>query len=119
MEAVKQFFYNYFYSFDVSQELENVRACPQEKPLEKSVFHTKLLYLIGKQEENQAIQLILKTVIAVEQSPDLYLAQDYFDFQAPRGGLACGRSFQHLAGILDLHKLSYLFRYIQHNNISV
>ncbi len=119
--------YNYLFPrFDVANEIQKVReqfsldemkAYAQEFSPED--FKEKLINLVGIQNEDEAIRLILKTHLLIVEYPDL-ISQNFdtkkiMDFSAPSSSenLANGRSIKKLSNTLGLNRLGLVISSIE------
>lgn len=120
--------YNYSFGFfyspiDVPKSLEEVRLSLNsdrkselKETLTVEAFRTQLLSLVLKQQENQAIQHVLETVVVLEECPSL-MREEFMDFSTPYpiNSLGRGRSIMHLSNLLNMNRLCFLFQNLSNN----
>ncbi|QVL54918.1 MAG: hypothetical protein KFB95_06250 [Simkaniaceae bacterium] len=87
------------------------------KELNPKTFTKRLLFLVGTQDETEAICLVAKAYLVVKESPELLEVdgKKILDFRdsLPEESLARGRSFGDLSNTLNLRNLSDFFKYVE------
>jgi hypothetical protein len=104
----------------MQQVRENFSAQSRErfaKEFSAEAFAARLLFLVGTQDETQAISLVAQAYLVVEESSEgLNMGgKKIFDFEAslPTESLARGRSFKTLSDTLKLKNLIDFFEYVE------
>ena len=117
---VQSFFYSPGPEERMQQVRENFSAQSQEsfaKEFSAEAFEERLLFLVGTQDETQAISLVAQAYLVVkESSEELNVGgKKIFDFEAslPTESLARGRSFKTLSDTLKLKNLIDFFEYVE------
>lgn len=86
------------------------------KELNANSFTERLLFLVGTQDETEAISLVAKAYLVIKESPEGLEVdgEKILNFRAslPTESLARGRSFIKLSNTLNLNNLKELFEYI-------
>jgi len=87
------------------------------KELNEESFSKRLLFLVGTQDETEAIRHVAQAYLIVKESPELLKVdgKKILDFRdpLPEESLARGRSFGDLSNTLNLSTLSDFFKYVE------
>ncbi len=114
---------SFFYSPGPEERMQQVREnfsveCRESfaKELNEESFSKRLLFLVGTQDETEAIRLVAQAYLVVKESPELLEVdgKKILDFRIslPAESLARGRSFETLSNTLNLNNLSNFFKYV-------
>lgn len=118
--------YNYFFSsLNVPNEIQKIRkefssheVQTYAQTFNPESFKDELLSLVGMQEEDEAIRLVLKTHLLVTEHVEMIPRHidlgGVMRFSTPLSpkSLANGRSIQQLTQLLDLDRLSSVISFL-------